>query len=158
MLPFTRAFVRMMFAHAEFERRVSDLMGVVTGDPSFGERPENMFTATSRPKRMKKLIKEHEIKHISGLPEIKEIASCLTRAIEPSKARNMLAHGHWWAFDPDNTTMTVRAGLIWPDECLHRDFSEGDILEITDQLDGLEVELYLLQRKISARSTAECEA
>jgi hypothetical protein len=36
--PFTQAFVRMMFAHAAFEHRVSDLMNVITGIVGFGER------------------------------------------------------------------------------------------------------------------------
>ena len=32
--PFTQTFVGMMFAHAAFEHRVSDLMEVITGDIS----------------------------------------------------------------------------------------------------------------------------
>jgi hypothetical protein len=32
-----------MFAHAAFERRVSDLMGIITGVVDFGERPENQW-------------------------------------------------------------------------------------------------------------------
>jgi hypothetical protein len=57
--PFTRAFVDMMFAHAAFEHRVSDLMEVVTGVKGFGERPENQWLMDDRPKRMKRLIKEY---------------------------------------------------------------------------------------------------
>ena len=54
--PFTQAFVGLMFAHAAFERRVSDLMGVITGVYGFGECPENQWKADERPKRMRKLI------------------------------------------------------------------------------------------------------
>jgi hypothetical protein len=39
LAPFAETFVRMMFAHAGFEHRVSDLLNVITGDPSFGENP-----------------------------------------------------------------------------------------------------------------------
>ncbi len=91
--PFTQAFVRMMFAHAAFERRVSDLMGVITGDLGFGERRENaLWPADERPKRMKKLIKQH---HPSGLPETANIVACLASAISPCWGRNALAHGTW---------------------------------------------------------------
>jgi hypothetical protein len=59
--PFTQAFVGMMFAHAAFERRVSELMGIITGIVDFGERPENQWKADDRPKRMKRLIREHHL-------------------------------------------------------------------------------------------------
>jgi hypothetical protein len=35
--PFFAPFLRMMFAHAEFEARVRGLQGAVTGDDAFGE-------------------------------------------------------------------------------------------------------------------------
>ena len=41
--PFTQAFVGLMFAHAAFERRVSDLMGIITDVVGFGERRENQW-------------------------------------------------------------------------------------------------------------------
>jgi hypothetical protein len=41
--PFTQSFVHLMFAHAAFERRASDLMGIITGVPGFGEQPENQW-------------------------------------------------------------------------------------------------------------------
>ena len=41
-------------------------MGIITGIVGFGERPENQWKADQRPKRMKKLITEH---NPDGLPE-----------------------------------------------------------------------------------------
>jgi hypothetical protein len=152
LIPFTRAFVRMMFAHAEFDRRFSDLLGAITVDWDFGARPENIWSATSRPKRIRKLIKEHESKHVGGIVERDDIADCLTRAIEPCKSRNTLAHGHWWAFDLKANVISVRASANWPGEWPHRNFSEADIQEIADKLDDLEVELYKLQTSITVRS------
>src|SRR5262249_31647949 len=84
LLPFTRAFVRMMFAHAEFERRISDLMGAIAVDWRFGERPENVWSAAKRPQRMKKLITEHEDKHVGGIPQVEDIVACMKQAIEPA--------------------------------------------------------------------------
>src|SRR5271166_1335350 len=72
--PFTQAFVHLMFAHAGFERRVSDLMGVITCKPKFGEQPENRWPARKRPKLMKRLIKQHQGKRVGGVPELNEIS------------------------------------------------------------------------------------
>ncbi|MCA1453984.1 hypothetical protein I6F35_12255 [Bradyrhizobium sp. BRP22] len=149
--PFTRAFVRLMFAHGEFERRVSDLMGVITFDPTFGEQPENRLSARARPKAMKKLIKEHQSKHVDGIPEGSDIVACLRGAIPPSDVRNMLAHGHWWAFDVDTETITVRATTARPNEELHRDFTEEDIQRTVTSFEDLEAELFALQRQIERR-------
>jgi len=77
--PFTQSFVHLMFAHAAFERRVSDLTGIITGVVGFGERPENQWKADQRPKRMKKLITEH---NPDGLPETDAIVACLKRSWE----------------------------------------------------------------------------
>jgi hypothetical protein len=142
----------MMFAHAEFERRVSDLMGAITLDWSFGEEPKNLWSATSRPKRIKKLIQEHQSKHIGGIPEMDDVVACLRRAIEPCKTRNMLAHGTWWAFDLKAGVISVRAGINWPGEQPHRDFSEADIQQTAERFDDLEVELYKFQIAIGLRS------
>jgi hypothetical protein len=149
--PFTRAFVRLMFAHGEFERRVSDLMNVVTRQSGFGERPENRWSVRTRPKEMAKLIRAHEAKHIDGIPERDEIVVSLTHAIAPSDVRNMLAHGHWWAFDVDAGSITVRAATDWPNEELHRDFTEEEIARTAAQFEDLEAELFVLQRQIERR-------
>ena len=50
--PFTQTFVGMMFAHAAFEHRVSDLMEVITGVKGFGDRSENQWKVDDRPRRM----------------------------------------------------------------------------------------------------------
>jgi hypothetical protein len=92
--PFTQAFVHLMFAHAAFEHRVSDLMGLVACEQEFRERPENRWSARKRPKAMKKLIRLHQNRRVGGIPEADKIISCLRGAIPPSDGRNMLAHGH----------------------------------------------------------------
>ena len=47
LAPFTQAFLRMMFAHVEFERRVADLAGVITLTPGFGDTL--VWSAKDRP-------------------------------------------------------------------------------------------------------------
>jgi hypothetical protein len=146
--PFTQAFVGMMFAHAAFERRVSELMGIITRVDGFGERPENQWKADQRPKRMKRLIKEHRP---DGLPEADAIVACLKRSIPLCRDRNLLAHGSWWEFDTDANTITVRSGVDRENEDQHRPFTVADIQRAAMSLDELEVELLKLQRAVEKR-------
>jgi hypothetical protein len=147
--PFTQAFVRMMFAHAAFERRVSDLMNVITGIVGFGEQPDALWSAHQRPKRMKMLINEYRP---DGLPETADIVACLKRSVSFFHVRNLLAHGTWWEFNEDENSIKVRSGVEWPNEDQHRTFTVTEIQDTADALDDLEVELWHLQRAIEARA------
>ncbi|WP_407174561.1 hypothetical protein [Bradyrhizobium sp. STM 3562] len=144
--PFTRAFVRLMFAHAAFERRISDLLTVITGVPGFGERSGNRWPSNQRVKRMKKLIKEH---HPAGLAHTTELLAFLDSSVRLSHDRNLLAHGTWWELDADVGTIAVRAGTDWPQEDQHRTFTIADIDATAISLDNLEVELWKIQRAIA---------
>jgi hypothetical protein len=146
--PFTQAFVGMMFAHAAFERRVSELMGIITGIVGFGESPENQWKADDRPKRMKRLIREHRP---DGLPETKAIVAYLKRSIPFCRDRNLLAHGSWWEFDIDANTITVRSGIERSGQEQHRPFTLANIQDAAASLDELEVELGKLQSAIENR-------
>jgi hypothetical protein len=141
--PFTLAFVSMMFAHAAFERRVSDLMGIITGVVDYGERPENQWKADDRPKRIKRLIREHRP---DELPETQAIVVCLKRSISYCRDRNLLAHGSWWEFDIDANTITVRSGIARTGQDQHRALTLADIQHAAASLDELEVELWKLQK------------
>jgi hypothetical protein len=146
--PFTRAFVRMMFAHSAFEHRVSDLINVITGIVGFGEQPDARWSADKRPKLMKKLINQYRP---DGLPETADIVNCLKRSISFFRERNLLAHGTWWEFNEDTDSITVRSGVEWPNEDPHRTFTVAEIQDTANSLDELEVELWHLQRAIEAR-------
>jgi hypothetical protein len=145
--PFTQAFVRMMFAHAAFERRVSDLMDVITGVIGFGEQPKSRWSADKRPKLMKKLINKY---HPEELPETADIVACLMSSIPFCRDRNLLAHGSWWEFNDD--AITVRSGVEWPEQDQHRTFTVAKIQDTATSFDDLEVELWKLQRAIEART------
>jgi hypothetical protein len=146
--PFTQAFVHLMFAHAAFERRVSDLMGIITDVVGFGEHPANQWRADQRPKQIKKLIKE---RRPGGLPETDAIVECLKRSIPFCYTRNLLAHGSWWEFDIDASTITVRSGIARTGQDQHQALTLADIRHAATSLDELEVELGKLQSAVEAR-------
>jgi hypothetical protein len=112
------AFMRMMFAHAEFEEHVRDLHAAIMVTPAkrpcffawllnFGQKTDGgLGNSRDRPKRMAKLIKDRP-----GLVEDQEatqIVQLLKDAIGPSDRRNLLAHGRWWRFDPKTSTIKIR--------------------------------------------------
>jgi hypothetical protein len=95
-----------MFAHANLERRIRELQGVITGDEGYGARRKNQWNTRDRPKGMTTLIREH----LGEAAEIEAISNCLQRAIKPSESRNWLAHGEWWLFAPETKSMTSVPG------------------------------------------------
>jgi hypothetical protein len=153
--PFTQAFMHLMFAHAEFDRRVLDLIGVITCNPDFGQQQRNQWSAKDRPKMLRKLMKEHLGKHAGGMPEINEVVTCMQRAIPPSHDHHMHAHGHWWDFNIEAGSITVRATKPWPDEELHRDFTVAHIRGAAELFEQLEVELFFLQRHFEQDASAQ---
>jgi hypothetical protein len=104
--PFGPAFLHLMFAYAEFERRVGELQKVITGKPSISETYH--WGAQERPKRMRKLILANA-KRISVPPDhVTQIVKVLKQAISPSDLRNLLVHGDWWILHADGQIITVR--------------------------------------------------
>ena len=157
MTPFTRAFVRMMFAHAEFERRVSELVTLITQQPGFGEQSKNRFSAKNRAKEVEKLCSNGASKHPAGLPETEAIVRLLNDAYPLCSDRNWLAHGNWWAMDTTAGVITVRAATEYPDEPLHRNFTIEEIDRTSSNLRDLEAELYKLQSAIEGRLSADTQ-
>jgi hypothetical protein len=141
----------MMFAHAEFEHRVSDLISVIARCHGYGEKPENRWSARSRPVRVKQLFVTHQAEHPGGVPEIENIIDCLQRSITLCDHRNLLAHGTWWELDIEAVSITVRSGTARPREEQHRRFTVDEIQRVADALSDLEVELYKIQRAIQGR-------
>jgi hypothetical protein len=141
------AFMRMMMAHARFESEVRALQGVVANDRHYGEQPENLWSAKKRPKLMVKLIE----KCLGQIPETEHIKKLLEDACDPTNKRNQLAHGRWWAFDPNTATIHVRGGIQREDEDQFGEYSEETISAIADRFETLEVELYKLRSAIENR-------
>jgi hypothetical protein len=137
---FAYAFMRMMFAHANFEGEVDRLQRAITSAKS-GKR----WDARSRPNRMADLIE----KHLGSIPEAKPITQILTHAIDPCDRRNLLAHGRWWRFDPKTATITIRGERKGQAEWA--DYTEAEISRIAVELKGHAAELYKLRRSIEER-------
>jgi hypothetical protein len=53
LVPFTKAFLRVMFAHVGFEHRVADLAEVITLEFGFGETTALVWSAKERPKKFR---------------------------------------------------------------------------------------------------------
>jgi hypothetical protein len=47
--------------------------------------------------------------HLGSIPEADAIRKILKDAIPVYEARNLLAHGHWYSFDPATSTIEARA-------------------------------------------------
>jgi hypothetical protein len=144
LVPFAVAFARMMFAHARLEARIREVQGLVAGDPGFGDVKKNQWPADKRASCMTKLIATH----LGEIPETKEIADCLAKSSSLSWERNLLAHGEWWAFDPEQQIITVRSGTVWPNEEQHQERAVVDIDRTASELQDIEAELYKLQSRI----------
>jgi hypothetical protein len=146
--PFTRAFLRLMFAHAAFEQRTRELLAVI--DPDLSDECVN-WSARARPKETKKLIAESLDKHRGGISEGEEIVRFLTQAIPLCDERNLLAHGTWWSFDTKAQTITVRAGRNRYGEKRHQKRRCTDIEQTAIAFKEIETELDKIQRKIETR-------
>lgn len=70
--PFATVFLRVMFAHAEFEARARELQAIVAGGQLAGPPRK----ASERPKRMRKLIRER----LGEISELANISDCLVQA------------------------------------------------------------------------------
>lgn len=149
--PFKDAFFRLMFAHTAFERRVYDLAGVIANKPGFGEQFKDRWFTDDGPKEMGKLIRKREAQFPGGIPEVDGIVSCLTSAIPHCRVRNLLAHGHWWAMDPDRETIDVRSDVVRENEDQHQECGFSDIHAAADALEGLEMRLYRFQSALEER-------
>jgi hypothetical protein len=143
----TTAFMRMMMAHAAFEREVRTLQSSVTKDPNFGEQRENQWTADKRPRCMVKLIEEK----LGQIPETKAIHKLLKDARVPIYERNDLVHGTWWEFEQRTTTIKVRLGSQRKNKDQFAEYTEERILKIADAFKDIEVELYKLRSAIENR-------
>jgi hypothetical protein len=137
----------MMMAHANFESEVRALQGVVANNPSYGEQPENLWSAKKRPKLMIKLIE----KCLGQIPETEHIKKLLEHACDPTNKRNHLAHGRWWAFDPSKAIIYVRGGIQREDEDQFGEYSEETISAIAERFEALEADLYKLRSNIENR-------
>jgi len=153
--PHARAFARMMFAHAAFEREVRLLADAINPkEPGFGERRENQWTASeSGTGKIVMLIIKHRG---SGLPQTKQIRNLLDEAVHLCRERNFLAHGTWWCFNRRTLTVEVRGGVRWEQPELppeNRKYRVSNIEKVADKFKDIEAELYRIRRSFEPKMT-----
>jgi hypothetical protein len=148
---FARAFVRMMFAHAQLEHQIRDLLYVIARDRKLSQRPlkppgEEMAAW------VKKLIEKRA--RSDAVPEADAICSLLMRAEPLYHDRNLLAHGRWWRFDPMGPgVITVRRGRVFSEDDLGQNFTTEMIDRTASALKDIEAELFMLKSAIENRRT-----
>jgi hypothetical protein len=132
--PLGQAFVRMMFAHAELEREILSLASAIKGNSDFQKLPP----PRDRPDWIKKLIDEHA----PGILETDAICRLLSQAEQLCDDRDLLAHGHWWRFDPAGAgTITIRGDP----SSEHQDFTTEKINRTASDLKDITRKLYALR-------------
>jgi hypothetical protein len=146
---FAIPFLKLMFAHANFEEVFRDMQKVVANDETFSENGKNRWTAKDRPEKMRQLMTEHGCKS----DEIATAHRVLTDAFPLCNDRNLLAHGDWWHFDTKTSEITVQGDRPRAGEEQHREFSAETLTQIAERLDDLEVELWRVKRAIEQRAS-----
>jgi hypothetical protein len=101
---FAIPFLKLMFAHANFEGVFRDLQNVVAKDETFSDKRKNRWAAIERAEKIRQLMTDHGCQDA----EIATASRVLTDAFPLCNDRNLLAHGDWWRFDPTTGEVTVR--------------------------------------------------
>jgi hypothetical protein len=144
---FAIPFLKLMFAHANFEGVFRDLQNVVANDETFSEN--NRWSAKKRPEKTRQLMVDRGCKDA----EVATAHRVLTDALPLCNDRNLLAHGDWWHFDTKTAEITVRGDRERAGEEQHRCFSAETLTGIAERLDDLEVELWHVKRAIERRTS-----
>jgi hypothetical protein len=149
---FGQALIRMMFAHAELELEILSLRDSIMG--KFFSFRETLPEPRYRPHWIKKLIE----KHAPGTPETGEICHLLSQAEQLCEDWNLLAHGHWWRFDPAGAgTITIRCDLSFNERKVSKqqDFTTDEVNRTASELSHITRELYRLRQPIEWRRQDE---
>jgi hypothetical protein len=143
---FAVPFLKLMFAHANFEGVFRDLQNVVAGNETFSDN--NRWTVKARSEKLRRLMIEHSCKNA----EITTAERVLSDAFPLCNSRNLLAHGDWWRFNPTKGEVTVRGDRERDGEQLHTCFSSETLISLAERLDDLEAELWHVKRAIERRT------
>jgi len=139
-------FLKLMFAHANFEEVFRDMQNIVANDEMFAEK--NRWIAKDRADKMRQLMLDHDCQD----DEIATAGRVLTDAFPLCNDRNLLSHGDWWNFDTKTGEITVRGDRERAGEERHRCFSAETLAGIAERLDELEIELWRVMRAIERRA------
>jgi hypothetical protein len=139
---FAIPFLKLMFAHANFERVFGDLQYVVA-------KKNKNWKAIERAEKIVELMIDRNNGTEAEIATAKRI---LTDALPLCNTRNLLAHGNWWRFDPKTHEIDVRSDIEREGEEQHTRFSTETLTKIADRFDELEIELWHVKRAIEKRA------
>lgn len=137
---FVGPFCRLMFAYANFDREIVSVVCAATGRQS----DENVFRRGSVKDlggQVEKFIRKRN-GDISEIATIKKQINCAAKAYV---LRNDLAHGHWWRFDSDKNSVSVRRDRNAEDRFV--EITVKDIEEAINTFEDVEAELFKIKRK-----------
>ena len=153
--PFTHAFLHMMFAHVEFERRIADLAVVITLDPGFGETKATIWSAKERPEKFDKLCSDNQSKHPGGLPEADAIVRCSRQGVTPLQGPELAGPRRlveiWCEHRRDRRARRAHSRWRTAEPRVHR----RQIQRVADSFIDVEIELWKLQSAIEHRLPRE---
>ena len=134
-----------MFAYANLDREIADIVRAATGKNDFVRRDASKVSNQAE---------NFIVKHDAMIAEMSAIKERLDRSVTLFHLRNDLAHGHWWRFDPNSGSIEIRR-----DRC--RDVEQfvtvtrAQIEEAADRFEDIEVDLFKIRRTIEACQIAK---
>jgi hypothetical protein len=137
---FVVPFCRLMFAYANLDREIANVVCAATGDLS----DESVFkrgSVNGLGRRVEKFIRGKN-GNISEIATIKKQINCATRAYA---MRNDLAHGHWWRFDSGKKSVSIRRARNVKDRFV--EIMVEDIEQAINTFENVEAELFKIRRK-----------
>ena len=143
-------FGRLMFGYAKLDREIARLVSVAANNPSL----EETFRRRDADKvslQVEKIIKNH----VGDISEMRAIMDQLDRSAKLYDLRNLLAHGHWWKFDPITETITVRRDRDHEQRFV--DIARIELESAAEDFENIEGELYKIRRTIEKRQNLEGE-
>jgi len=156
LAPFTRAFLRMMFAHVEFKRRVAELADVIA--LSLGSEKSRPLSGPQKTAPRGSESSAPNIRASTPAACRKPMPSC-----DVSTRRSLSAtigigwpHGVWWRFDANFDLLDVHTVRVRCKEPRSREFMVEQIQRIADAFSDIDVNLWKLQRAIEDRLPPDC--
>ena len=145
IVAFLIPFGRLMFAYANLDREIADIVRAATGKNDFVRRDAS---------KVSNQVENFIVKHDAMIAEMSAIKERLDRSVTLFHLRNDLAHGHWWRFDSNSGSIEIRR-----DRC--RDVEQfvtvtrAQIEEAADRFEDIEVDLFKIRRTIEACQIAK---
>jgi hypothetical protein len=148
---FAIPFCQLMFAYANLDREITSLVC-----SSIGKSSQEVKFNRGKVDELGEQVKKFIFKHGGDVSQMANIKGHLSRASASYTLRNDLAHGHWWKFDLNNKSVSVRR-----DRRNNERFVEvtvADIKRAISEFEDVELELFKIRRKIEGQQEGHGQA